>query len=593
MDSNPASTWPLLGCGVGLRPDHYDQLLGAKPGVDWFEATSENYMTSGGRPLWVLEQIRRNVPVALHGVSMSIGSTDPIDQDYLERLKVLADRIDPAFVSDHLCWASVERKNLHDLLPLPFTEEALGHICTRVDQVQNFLGRRILLENVSSYITYQHSVMSEWEFLAEVSRRSGCGILLDINNIYVNAVNHGFDAQDFLKGIPGSAVGYFHLAGHTNMGKWLFDTHSRPVIEPVWDLYRDALRLYGKKSTLIEWDEDIPDWDRLAEEADQARKIYQAASNKGVIGGDRALESQASKRRGITSAAAAPHNDGAATLAEVQAWMRRRIYPDLTEASDASASAAGSRPVELNPQGGDPGEARLEVYAGGYPARIAESLKESFEAVQHILGEGMFLKTAYAYAQTRPSKSFDLGLAGRDFPDFLKHARVTEKLPFLPDLAALEWKISEAFHAYDQPAMNPAALMSVAPEDWEGLVFDFRPSAALIKAAWPVVDLWRARRVPIEEFDIEVTNRPQKAIVIRSGFKVICEPLESEEFEVLSGLAAGRTLGEVCETLAERLPEDGEIPLDVWFGRWTGLGLFTSVHPKEHHGAFDPNSLLR
>lgn len=543
--------------------------------MDWFEATSENYMTTGGRPLWVLEQVRRRAPVALHGVSMSIGSVDPLDRGYLERLKVLADRIEPSFVSDHLCWAAVERRNLHDLLPLPFTEEALDHITARVDEVQAFLGRRILLENVSSYITYSHSTLTEWDFLSEVSRRSGCGVLLDINNIYVNAVNHGFDPMEFVRGIPAAAVGYCHLAGHTNMGKWLFDTHSKPVIDPVWGLYRAALDLYGKKSTLIEWDEDIPDWDRLSEEAAKARKIHDAAPARSRAAAGEAV---------ISSGGAVP---GAAKLAEVQTWMRRRIYPDLAEAGvedgGTAEKPAGPTPgtrIELNPQGGEPGEARLEVYAGGYPARIAESLKESYEAVRHILGEGVFLKVAYAYADTRPSESYDLGLAGRRFPDFLKGARVTEKLPFLPDLARLEWKVAESFHAYDAPPMDTALLAGFSPEDWENLVFDFRPSAALFGSAWPVVDLWRARRTPIAEFDVDVANRPQNALIVRSGFKVVCEALEFEEFEALQGLAAGRTLGAVCDELAARLEGDADLPLDVWFSRWAALGLFTSAHLK-------------
>ena len=263
----------MLGCGVGLRSEHYAQITSEWPAMDWFEAISENFMDSGGRPLHVLEEVRRRYPIALHGVSLSVGSTDPLDERYLARLKGLADRIEPAIVSDHLCWTGVEGQNLHDLLPLPFTEEAIRHIAERVHRVQEVLGRCILLENVSSYVAYPHSTMPEWEFLTAVARRSGCGILLDLNNIYVNSVNHGFDPQEYLRRIPGELVGQFHLAGHTNLGKLLFDTHSRPVIEPVWDLYREALRRWGPVTTLIEWDEDIPPFEYLAAEADQARAI--------------------------------------------------------------------------------------------------------------------------------------------------------------------------------------------------------------------------------------------------------------------------------------------------------------------------------
>ena len=266
--------FPQLGCGIGLRTEHYEDILRDWPRVDWFEAISENFMDSGGRPLRVLEAVRARYSVALHGVSLSIGSTDPLNQEYLRRLKTLADRIDPAIVSDHLCWTGVDGENLHDLLPLPFTEEAIRHIAGRVQQVQKALGRRILLENVSTYVTYQHSTMPEWQFLSEVARRSGCGILLDLNNVYVNAYNHQFDPAEFLRGIPGELVGQFHLAGHTVRDGFLFDTHSAPVIDPVWALYRDALAAWGPIATLIEWDEAIPPLPRLVEEADKARSIY-------------------------------------------------------------------------------------------------------------------------------------------------------------------------------------------------------------------------------------------------------------------------------------------------------------------------------
>ncbi len=266
--------WPVLGCGVGLRTEHYDLVTRDWPAMDWFEAISENFMDSGGRPLQILDAIRRRYPVALHGVALSIGSTDPLDRTYLARLKALADRIDPAIVSDHLCWAGVDGEQLHDLLPLPFTEEAIRHVASRVGQVQEHLGRKILLENISTYVTYRHSAMPEWEFLTAVAERSGCGILLDLNNIYVNAYNHQFDPAAYLERIPGELVGQFHLAGHTDRGEYLFDTHNAPVLDAVWALYRDALKRWGPVTTLIEWDEDIPPFPRLAEEAEKARAIY-------------------------------------------------------------------------------------------------------------------------------------------------------------------------------------------------------------------------------------------------------------------------------------------------------------------------------
>jgi len=285
----PASRPAYLGHGVGLRRDHFERVLeGAPTRIDWFEAISENFMVDGGKPLDVLVQVRQRFPVVLHGVSLSIGSTDPLNEPYLDRLRRLAERIQPAWVSDHLCWAGVGGHYAHDLLPLPYTEEALAHLSARVARVQERLGRPIALENVSSYVTFRQSEMTEWEFLAELSRRSGCGILLDVNNIYVSARNHGFDPEAYIQGIPVESVWQFHLAGHSDKGDYLLDTHDHPVCDPVWDLYETAVRRFGPVSCLVEWDDHIPTYERLEEESERARSIHDrvlASAAAGATGG--------------------------------------------------------------------------------------------------------------------------------------------------------------------------------------------------------------------------------------------------------------------------------------------------------------------
>ena len=264
---------PFLGHGVGLRPKHFQQLWDGTARVDWFEAISENYMVAGGRPRAALERARSMAPLVLHGVSLSIGSTDPLDEAYLRALGALIARVEPAWVSDHLCSSGVGGHYAHDLLPLPYTEEALAHVVRRVVAVQERLGRQILIENVSSYLTYTHSTLAEWEFLGAVAERADCGLLLDVNNVYVSATNHGFSADAYLAGLPPDRVGQIHLAGHTDMGTYLFDTHDAPVIEPVWDLYRQALRRFGRVSTLVEWDDHIPELDVVCAEAERARAV--------------------------------------------------------------------------------------------------------------------------------------------------------------------------------------------------------------------------------------------------------------------------------------------------------------------------------
>ncbi len=262
-----------LGFGLGLRPAHYEAILNESPAIDWFEIISENYLVPGGKPLHYLDRIRARYPMVMHGVSLSIGSTDPLNRDYLKQLRELADRVEPAWISDHLCFTGVHGVNAHDLLPLPYTEEAIRHVAARVSEVQEFFGRRILLENVSSYVTYPESEMHEWDFLGEIAERADCLILLDINNIYVSGFNHEFDPRTYLEAVPVERVQQFHLAGHHNHGDYIVDTHDEPVIDPVWQLYKTAVRRFGRVSTMIERDDNIPPLPKLLAELEQARRI--------------------------------------------------------------------------------------------------------------------------------------------------------------------------------------------------------------------------------------------------------------------------------------------------------------------------------
>ncbi len=264
---------PYLGFGLGLRPIHYDYVLEHLPPVDWFEVISENYMVGGGKPRYYLQRVREHYPVVMHGVSLSIGSTDPLDMEYLRNLKTLAADVEPEWVSDHLCWNGVEGTNSHDLLPLPYNGQTLRHVVERIRRVQDFLGRRILIENVSSYLTYKASEMSEWEFLDEVVRRADCLLLLDVNNVYVSARNHGFDPRTYLEAIGARRVWQLHLAGHSDFGDYVIDTHDHEVPDPVWDLYRFACARYGPVSTMIERDDNIPPFESLLGELHLARSL--------------------------------------------------------------------------------------------------------------------------------------------------------------------------------------------------------------------------------------------------------------------------------------------------------------------------------
>ena len=271
-----------LGYGLGLRRQHYKEVLATRPAVDWFEAISENYMDAGGPPREHLRRVREHYPVVLHGVSLSIGSVDPLDFGYLGRLRALAEEIEPEWLSDHLCWSGVDHTRLHDLMPLPYTEEAVRHVAERVARVQDFLGRRILLENVSSYVSYTVSEMSEGAFLAAVAERADCLILLDINNIYVSAFNHGFDARDYLRAVPPQRVRQFHLAGHSHNGDHIVDTHDHPIADPVYRLYAEAVRRFGPVATMIERDDRIPPLAELLAELETVRRVGERSRRERV-----------------------------------------------------------------------------------------------------------------------------------------------------------------------------------------------------------------------------------------------------------------------------------------------------------------------
>lgn len=265
---------PLSGFGLGLRPPHFPDILGGEmAGPDWFEVISENYMEAGGQPLRNLERVRERFPVVLHGVSLSIGGADPLDMDYLGRLKGLIDRMEPALVSDHLCWTGVHGTNLHDLLPLPLTREAAAHVAERVMRVQDILGRRILLENASTYVTFAADEMAEWEFLTAVVEKADCLILLDVNNVYVSAFNHGFSALDYLDGVPAERVRQIHLAGHEHNGDHIIDTHDAAISDSVWALYAEAVKRLGPVPTMIERDANIPPFAELMAELGRARAV--------------------------------------------------------------------------------------------------------------------------------------------------------------------------------------------------------------------------------------------------------------------------------------------------------------------------------
>ncbi|MFA6303999.1 MAG: DUF692 domain-containing protein [Legionella sp.] len=272
-DNQKVPKMPFLGYGLGLRPDYYEEILALKPDIDWFEIITENYLVPGGKPLYYLDEIRKHYPLVMHGVSLSLASSDALDFNYLQEIKNLASRIEPVWISDHLCWTGVDNVNLHDLMPIPYTYEAINYLVPRIQQIQEFLGRRILIENVSSYLTYKQSEMTEWEFVRELVQRADCYILLDVNNVYVSSVNHQFNPLDYINAMPKERVAQIHLAGHSNEGAYIIDTHDAPVIQEVWDLYAKTIARLGPVSSMIERDDNMPAFAELLAEVRKTKSI--------------------------------------------------------------------------------------------------------------------------------------------------------------------------------------------------------------------------------------------------------------------------------------------------------------------------------
>ena len=497
--------------GVGLRPKHYRAFLEGSPRVEFVEAISENFMGLGGRPLAVLDQVRRERPVFLHGVSLGIASAEPFDERYLTAWKALVERVQPALVSDHLCWGRAHGRYAHDLLPVPLTHEALAHVVERVGRVQDFLGRRLTLENVSSYLTFEQSELTEWDFLAEVSRRSGCGLLLDVNNVFVSSRNHGFDPDAYLEGLPREAVTQFHLAGHQLRPDIIIDTHDGPVSDEVWSLYARAVARFGAVPTLIEWDDRVPELDVLLQEAERARA--------------RAREVAAAPR-GASVARVEDVPRVTDSLAKTQAVLFEAICAPVPISEEAARL--------VRPHGSLDGKARLELYADMYWLRLRDTLRELFPATVTLVGVEHFDGLVADFLKGHGSTHFSLDRVAEAFAGSLEGP--------VAALAALEHARTEAFVAPDAEVVAFEALQRVPPDAWAGLSLVAHPSVRLLElAADPTVTL-RDGSPPAET--------ACTVMVWRNGLEAFHARVSTEEFEAARALMRGAGLPEVMEPFA-------------------------------------------
>ncbi len=540
---------PSLGFGLGLRPVHYAHIFEHAPKVDWFEIISENFMDTDGRPKRNLARIREMYPVVMHGVALSIGTVDPLDSEYLHKLKALMDWLKPALVSDHLCWTGLAHRNTHDLLPVPYTEEALKHIVARIRQVQEVLGRPIALENPSTYLEFSHSSMPEAEFIARMAEESGCQLLLDVNNVYVTCYNHRLDPKTYLDTLPLDRVAQIHLSGHSNHGTHIIDTHDHPVIDEVWALYRYVIQQAGRvPSTMVEWDDQIPDFPVLLAELDKAR----------------AAAADTSSPLHLPDLARAPAPDHAPALPLQEA--QQRLHTAILPGAEDSAPDAWIRPKDdFSPA------AQLRVYTNAYRARLHDTSAEDYPALQHWLGDARFTALIADFVRAVPSDHFNIGRYAAKLPAFLATHPLAD--PFAQELCLLETTVAQLSDPAETTPLRPEDLAGLSPEALMETTLLPRNALQLFAFDHPVNRYYRA---VMEETPLpEPAHEASQLAVFRHEDRIWRMELEPAEHHLLTLLFSGLTLGAALEAAQAERPEDTELATAFapWFARWMRNGL--------------------
>lgn len=543
-DPSNAPAAPHALIGVGLRAPHYRQFLAERPRVDWLEVHTENFISQSGFDWHVLQALRRDYPFSLHGVGLGLGSVRGFSAAHLEQVRSLVERVEPMLVSEHLCWGAVHDRQLNDLLPLALDDDALALLCERVGRVQDVLRRPILLENVSTYVRFRADSMSEAEFMAALARRTGCALLLDVNNLYVNQCNHGEDALAAIAAIAPGSVGEIHLAGHLVTPAAVIDHHGATVAPAVWELYRAALARFGGVPTLVEWDTDVPALDVLLGEADKARSIAGSAT----------------RHAGAPAAPAMPAGATGAT-AERHGALQAAF-------SDALFDGAREDQILAHVTGG---AERFSLYRGNLTGTWDKVLSAAFPVIRQLLGAEFFDALGRAFGMAHPSDSADLNLFGAGFADFLAGFRHVADYPYLPDMARLEWALHRSYYAPDGRALAADALAALSPDAFEQARFALHPAAGLFASPWAVVPLWLAHQPGQGGFpdDMAVASA---AAVARPQWKTELVALDAAQYAALAALDAGRSMGEALDAAFER---DEQFDISSNLRQWLSLGLLT------------------
>ncbi|PQO93588.1 DUF2063 domain-containing protein [Massilia phosphatilytica] len=533
--------------GIGLRAPHYRDFLDRRPDVGWVEVHTENFLARAGHDWHVLSAVRRDYPVSLHGVGLGLGSVHGFSDDHLARVAALVRALEPALVSEHLSWGALRDRQLNDLLPLRLDREALALVAARVQRVQDLLKRRILVENVSTYVRFAGDAMSEADFLAELARRTGCGVLLDVNNLYVNERNHGEDPLAAIAALPAGCVGEIHLGGHLVTGDCLIDHHGARVAPPVWDLYRAALARFGAVPTLVEWDTDLPTLDVLLDEAAQADAITVAAG-QGVV----------------ADIVVTPVDPAPATGLDV---LQRAFGAALFDSAHDAALAPLLK--------GDP--RRVAIYRGNLHAHWTRALASAYPVLRQLVGDEFFDALARVHGRAHPAVDPDLNRFGAALPDFLAGFAPAADHPYLPDVARLEWCVHEAWYASGVATSDvdapPATLAGLEPDDFEAARAVLHPALRLHASPWATVALWRAHQAGGPDFPDEL-RASTHALVLRRRLDVVVETISAAEHAALACLARGATFGAALDAAFD---VDGDFDVAAHLRRWLDGGIVVGL----------------
>lgn len=530
--------WPELGFGVALKTRHYHQFLRERPKVDWLEVHTENYIGRGGFDIHTVLELRRDYPFSLHGVGLGLGSARGFPQEHIARVVDLVRRVEPALVSEHLCWGAIADRTLNELLPLGFNAQSLQILCEHIDQVQQALARPILLENVSSYLRFQQDSWSETEFLAEIVKRTGCGILLDVNNLYVNQRNHGEDALAAMQALPVNCVGEIHLAGHLVLEDIVIDDHGSEVIPEVWDLYRAALARFGKVATMVEWDTNVPELSVLLGQAHLAREHAHAVTY--LPDGEYVLEQRIGTQ---------------VEMAKVQQSFGEALF-DSAKITEVLPYLRGDSAIN---------QQRMFKYRGNIRANWGAALENAYPTIKQLVGEEFFTGLVHEYGQHHPSQDANLNLFGEHFAQFLSQFEHVAQYPYFADMARLDWALHTAYYEAEVDTVSAHDLAALTPEALDASYFSLNPVCRLLHTQFAVDGIWQAHQYdPVQDFP-DPLERESYIIVVRPAWRASPLGLSLASYTALTMLQQGSNLGAALDAALEI---DEEFPFIEQLQAW-------------------------